>query len=58
MNTKHPRIKKGMEKSYEKNEILGLKNQLYEMINSNNMEKSNILISEFVDGYIVEILRS
>ena len=55
MNTKHPRIKKGMEKSYEKNKILNLKNQLHTMINSNNLEKSNMLISEYVDGYVIDI---
>ena len=49
--TKHKKIKKGVEKSFELSEINNLKSNLNKLLKEKNINKSNELISRFVDGY-------
>lgn len=49
--TEHPRIRKGIEKSYPLHEISSLKENLENLLKRNKFKDSNILIKKFVEGY-------
>ncbi len=51
LNTVHPKIKKGIEKSFDLEKIVYLKNKLEIEIKNNNFNNIYKLISGYVDGY-------
>lgn len=51
LETKHPKIKKGLEKKFTYEEIYDLKENLLTLTKENKILESKKLISNFVDGY-------
>lgn len=51
-DTDHPKIKKGIEKNFNLEEIISLKNNLEKSLRENNFKESKKIISFYVDGYI------
>ena len=51
LETSHPKIKKGIEKYFELEKVINLKNQLRIYCEESNLKKANSLISNFVEGY-------